>query len=178
MILRSLQLVCMISVTFILDTRAATLPQNATQLTEDLAGIKTGVNCWPASLRGSRLASTRDCLQAALLVPDGADSGVFHQGNPPDIYRLPIAEKYQTCQVIVSMAGTNFDKTSWDHISYSASQMIAICSTGQYPLGQSGGVMYVGSRNLIRISVEKVGVTDLLGDEDTNSTSADLVANA
>ena len=48
------------------------------------------------------------------------------------------------------------DRSSWDHISYVASQMAAICSVGQYPVGQTGGVTTAGVRNALRVSLEKV----------------------
>ena len=33
--------------------------------------------------------------------------------------------------------------------------MAAICSKGQYPIGQTGGVTNVGIRNSIRVTLEK-----------------------
>ena len=132
-----------------------TLSLNLTDLDSTFAVVKTGVNCWPSSLRGSRLADTRDCLQAALLLPDGSDPGDFHNGNPINDFSLPIVRTHQSCTATVSLPPGARDRSSWDHISYVASQMGAICSHGQYPIGQTGGVTYAGTRNSIRLSLEK-----------------------
>lgn len=149
-----------------------TLPLNTSQLTDDLGAVKPGVNCWPLNpLRPSRLASIRDCLQVILLLPESADSGVFHTGNPSDVLQLPVAKTHGTCQVLVTMTGMNFDKSSWDHIAWVAGQMIAICGTGQYPYGQTGGVTYVGTRNQIRLSLEKAGLSDTDDGDGANSTA-------
>lgn len=179
MIPRPLKLLLAIYVLFVIHNHASrTLPLNATELNKELTAVKTGVNCWPPTIRASRLADTRDCLQVALLLPEGADPGIFHIGNPSDSFQLPVAMTYKSCAVTVSMAGTNFDRSSWDHISYSASQMVAICSTGQYPIGQSGGVMYVGTRNQIRVSIEKAGFKDSGDSVDMNSTTTSLTATS
>ena len=131
------------------------LSLNITDLDSNFAAFKTGVNCWPSSLRGSRLADTRDCLQAALLLPDGSDPGDFHNGNPVNDFKLPVAKTHQSCTATVSLPQGARDRSSWDHISYVASQMGAICSIGQYPIGQTGGVTNVGTRNSIRVTLEK-----------------------
>lgn len=128
-----------------------TIPLNTTNLT----GMKTSVVCHPSTIFGSRLADTRDCLQAALLLPDGADPGLFHTGHTPsDDFELPVAETYGSCVATVVVSGV--DRSSWDHISWIAAQMIAICSTGQFPQGQTGGITYAGSKGKIRVSVERV----------------------
>ena len=134
-----------------------TLSLNLTDLDSTFAVIKTGVNCWPSSLRGSRLADTRDCLQAALLLPEGSDPGDFHNGNPVNDFSLPLARTHQSCTATVSLTQGARDRSSWDHISYVASQMAVICSKGQYPVGQTGGVTNIGTRGSIRVSLEKVG---------------------
>ena len=132
-----------------------TLSLNTTDLNSTLAAIKTAVNCWPSSMRGSRLADTRDCLQAALLLPDGSDPGDFHNGNPVNDFRLPVAVTHETCMATVSLPQGAWDRSSWDHISYVASQMGAICSHGSYPVGRTGGVTNVGIRNSIRVTLER-----------------------
>lgn len=132
-----------------------TLSLNTTDLDSTFAAFKTGVNCWPSSLRGSRLADTRDCLQAALLLPDGSDPGDFHNGNPVNDFRLPVAVTHESCTATVSLPQGARDRSSWDHISYVASQMGVICNKGQYPIGQTGGVTNVGTGNSIRVTLEK-----------------------
>ena len=132
-----------------------TVSLNLTDLDSTFAVVKTGVTCWPSSLRGSRLTDTRDCLQAALLLPDGSDPGDFHNGNPINDFSLPLARTHQSCTATVSLSHGIRDRSSWDHISYVASQMAAICCKGQYPVGQTGGVTYAGTQNAIRVSLEK-----------------------
>ena len=134
-----------------------TLSINSTDLDGTLTAIKTGVNCWPSSFRASRLAATRDCLQAALLLPDGPDPGDFHNGRPDNGFSLPLSRTFESCTAIVSLINQPVDRSSWDHISYVASTMAAVCSKGQYPIGQTGGVTTVGVRNSIRVSIERVG---------------------
>ena len=132
-----------------------TLPLNTTDLTSTLTAVKTGVTCYRPTMRGSRLAATRDCLQAALLLPDGSDPGDFHEGNPYNDFQLPVLTTYGSCAATVSLTGGAQDRSSWDHISYVASQMAAICSVGQYPVGQTGGVTSAGYSNKIRVTLER-----------------------
>ena len=148
----------LLSTIVLLATHTNTLPTlslNTTDLESALTAIKTGVNCWPASIRGSRYAATRDCLQAALLLPDGSDPGAFHNGNPDDEYRLPVVKVFDSCMATVSLTEGAQDRSSWDHISYVASQMAVICAKGQFPFGQTGGVTSAGHHNLIRVTLEK-----------------------
>lgn len=150
----------------LLTTHALTLPTlslNSSDLNSTFTAIKTGVNCYPPTIRGSRLAATRDRLQAALLLPDGSDAGYFHNGNPDNDFRLPVIKTYDSCVAIVSLTQASPDRSSWDHISYVASQMAAICSVGQYPVGQTGGVTSAGYQNHIRVSLERAskGVGDV-----------------
>ena len=140
----------------------STLTPNSTDQDTTVAAIKTGVNCWPYAIRGSRRAVTIDCLQAALLLPEGSDAGDFRNDNPIEDFSLPVVRKFETCAATVSMAPGARDRSSWDHISYVASQMAWICAQGQYPAGQTGGITYLGSQNLIRVSLERV--TNGVGD--------------
>ena len=64
----------------------------------------------------------------------------------------------------VSIEGTKEERSSWDHISAVATSIAAICSVGQFPLGSTGGVMYVGANKNIRVTLEKFGRVNL-GDE-------------
>ena len=132
-----------------------TLSLNITDLDSTFAAYKTGVDCWPSARQGSLLASTRDCLQAALLLPEGSDPGYFHNGDPDNAFHLPVVRPFGSCAATVSLSEGLRDRSSWDHISYVASQMAVICSKGQYPFGQTGGVTNVGSQNSIRVSLGK-----------------------
>ena len=148
----------LVSTIVLLTAHTNTLPTlslNTTDLASTVTGIKTGVNCWPATMRGGRFAPTRDCLQAALLLPDGSDPGPFHNGNPDDEYRLPMVKVFGSCMATVSLPEGGRDRSSWDHISYVASQMAVICAKGQFPFGQTGGVTTAGHDNSIRVTLEK-----------------------
>ncbi|KAL9069449.1 MAG: hypothetical protein Q9161_005500 [Pseudevernia consocians] len=148
--------------TILFTTHTHTLP-TASLNNSTFTAIKTGVICYQPTIRGSRLAATRDCLQAALLLPDGSDAGYFHVGIPDNDFRLPMVKNYGSCLATVSLTEAPQDRSSWDHISYVASQMAAICSVGQYPFGQTGGVTSAGYLNSIRVTLERAseGVGDV-----------------
>lgn len=121
----------------------------------NLTAVKTDVNCFPPALTGSHLAEIRDCLQAALLLPEGTTEGTFHNGSPNDQFSLPTARVYQSCVATVSLPEGSVDTSFWEHIEHVVSQIAVICSVGQYPLGQTGGVSYIGKYNRIRVSIER-----------------------
>lgn len=139
---------------------------------QNLTGTKPDVNCFPPTLSGSRLTNTRDCLRAALRLPEGTDTGVFHNGNPENEFSLPRASIYQSCVVTVSLPQGIRDTTTWDHIAHVASQIAVICSIGQYPLGKTGGVTYIGREARIRVSLEKVPDMGVLN-SNSNSSSGE-----
>jgi hypothetical protein len=92
-------------------------------------------------MSSSRLADDiRDCLQAALLLPEGTDAGVFHSGNLNKRVHI----------VTVSVSQGAVDSSSWDHISYVARQIAVI-------LTQTMGVMYIGQNAQINWSVDFEG---------------------
>ncbi len=133
---------------------ALVLPISTTLSSTAFAAEQTGAECFPARVLASRLADTKSCLQAVLRLPDYADPGVFHNGNPSDIYKLPVVKKFGPCIVTVSITGSNRERSSWTQISSAASMDAAICSVGQYPQGTTGGTVYVGSQKRIRITLE------------------------
>ena len=57
----------------------------------------------------------------------------------------------------MSLSGGATDRSSWDHIAWAASQMGVVCSTGQFPLGDSGGAMFVGSDGHIKVTIGSLG---------------------
>lgn len=112
------------SAIILLTDRTHTLPNfllnNSTDLESTFTAVKTGMNCWPSTIRGSRLDATRDCLQAALPLPDGSDAGNFHSGNLDDEFRLPVVKVYGSCMATVSLTQGTQDRNSWDGLSYVA----------------------------------------------------------
>ena len=113
------------------------------------------VNCYYPTFFDSRVAASRDCLQAIELLPDVMTPGYFHYGGPPDGFELPAMEHHGTCMIILSLDDGQPDLSSWSMISHVASQLIEICSIGLFPRGYTGGWMKLGERGAIRISVEK-----------------------
>ena len=164
---RSCRVLLATFILFVIHTNTSpTFPVNSTNLN----AIKVGVNCFHPTATGGRRAETLDCLQAALNMPEGADPGSFHNGNLMDDYKLPEAKPFQSCVASVSIAEDTVDRSSWDHISYVASQIAVICSVGNFPLGRTGGVMYVGTDGHICVTVEKATPMSLGGGGSTNLT--------
>ena len=131
------------------------LSLNSTSAVTDVGADKTAVQCFTPTVFNSRVADTRSCLQAVLDLPEGSDAGIFHNGDPVDEFKLPVVKKFGPCMATVSLTGSSRDRTSWDHISYVAGQVAAICSNGQFPTGTSGGLIRVGQYRSIRVTVEK-----------------------
>ena len=57
--------------------------------------------------------------------------------------------------VTVSLSGSNEDYSSWHRISHAASQLTSVCAVGQFPLGMTGGIIYIGTKGRIRVTVER-----------------------
>lgn len=146
------------------------LPVNNTPVYSAI-GAERSAACFSASITDSHLADTRSCLQAAISLPDGADAGTFHSGGVEDGFKLPKVKVYGPCMATVSISGTRTDRSSWDHISYVASQIAAICSNGQYPRGTTGGVKYAGVVGNIRVTLEKAPGVRSSDSNSTNSTA-------
>ena len=70
--------------------------------------------------------------------------------------------------IIVSLDDEEPDQSSWSMISHVASQLISICSIGEF----TGGWMKLGLRGAIRISVEKYRPVQLTSE---NVTAIDAV---
>jgi len=132
-------------------------------------GAEQPAACLPASVLDSHLADTRSCLQAAISLPEGPDPGIFHNGGADDGYKLPKIKLHGACMATVSIRGSKTDRSSWDHISYVASQMAAICVNGNFPRGTTGGVKYAGFGGNIRVTLEK---TPGVGSSDGGSTNS------
>ena len=115
----------------------------------------TSLDCFPPAPWGSRQADVRDCLYAGLLLPEGSQPGVFHEFGRKDEYALPLVTRHNTCMVTVSMSAGNQDFSSWTRISQVANQLTMVCAVGQFPLGRTGGITYIGTLGNIRVTVEK-----------------------
>ena len=89
------------------------------------------------------------------MLPEGSGPGNFHNFGGDDEYALPVVARYRSCMVTVSMSGGNEDYSSWHRISQVVSQLTMVCATGQFPLGLTGGITYIGSSGFIRVTVEK-----------------------
>ncbi len=77
----------------------------------------TPLKCFQPTLRGSRLAETKDCLQVALiLASQGADLGIFHTNGAAD-FGLPVIKIYGSCMATVSLSGDSAHRGSWSHFS-------------------------------------------------------------
>ena len=69
---------------------------------------------------------------------------------------MPLQGYYHSCIVIVSMQPEVKDRSTWNNIVLTASQLVAGCTLGDNPLGKTGGVTCVGMNGRIRVSVERV----------------------
>lgn len=94
--------------------------------------------------------------------------GVFHDSGPHDDFRLPVMQYAGTCMILVSLDDRGRDITSWQRISHVASQLVAICSIGDFPRSLTGGWMNVGLKGAIMISIERY--------RPVHSTSEDMTA--
>lgn len=114
--------------------------------------------CFPPALFSSRLAESRDCLHAVMMLPTIDDIGFFNSdGARPDQFVLPLTKIYRTCNVTVSIAHGVVDECSWSTISNVAGQLVQTCSAGYYPNGKSGGITVVGKSSHIRLAMGKIG---------------------
>lgn len=145
------------------------LPISSALPSTAVAAERTGVNCFQARI-GSHLADTKSCLHAVLKLPDYPDAGDFHTNAPINIFKLPVYRNHGSCMVTVSIDGGVTERSSWDHIESVANSIAAICSVGQYPLGSTGGIVYVGAHKRIRVSIEKGSPP--LSDEDGQNVTA------
>lgn len=149
---------------------ALILPLSGTPASTGLAAEESSVKCFKATLFDSRVADTKSCLQAILRLPDNPDPGNFHNGPPIDTYKLPVVKKFGPCMTTVTIEGRQVERSSWDHIFSVANSIAQICSTGQYPMGSSGGLMYGGANKNLRITVEAFNGGTLANNGGQNGT--------
>ena len=120
-----------------------------------------------------KLAKTRDCLYAVLLLPTYDDAGFFNsdqqsQPSKPNNKRLPHQVIFGSCNLTISIPEDYHIQCSWGTTLTMAGHLNQLCSVGPFPQGQSGGVTWVGDPKKIRISMGKVG-TVLTGENSIGS---------
>ena len=114
------------------------------------------MTCWDPVGFGKNLPDTEDCLAAALLLPRIGLQGVFHNDYPYNIFSLPMLETHKTCTVTVSISGSEKDVSAWTKIVVAVNRLAKDCSVGRFPIGKSAGVKYIGNKNHIRVTIEKL----------------------
>ena len=119
---------------------------------------------------------TLDCLQAQNLLPSGETPGLFHRGEPIDIFRLPGLASYRTCTIVVQLEGNIPAVCAWSTISRAARTMIRTCSGGSAPEAKTGGYTHVGNGRRIRISLLKIPPIDPGLDNIINITASTSTA--
>ena len=114
--------------------------------------------CFEVALIRSRMADSRDCQRAVMMLPTTDDSGDFNSDSgTPNQFLLPVSKIYKSCNVTVSMDRGLQDQCSWSTIESMAFQLVQTCSAGYYPDGVSGGINFVGKRGHIRVAMGKIG---------------------
>ena len=147
------------------------LPISSDLSTNPVAAERTGVQCLESRMR-SHFANTISCLEAILKLPESPDAGNFHSNAPADTYKLPVYRNHKTCTISISMVDSAAERSTWDHISSVARSVVMICSVGQFPMGSTGGTVYVGMNKRIRIAIEK-GILPL-GDDGFQNVTATM----
>ena len=74
-----------------------------------------------------------------------------------DIFRLPRSVRYNSCRVAVSLESLDGepDQSTWRTIKNGASQVAAACRSPGVSDLTTGGLLFVGDRGFIKISMEK-----------------------
>ena len=110
-------------------------------------------DCFPPAPFGSKLADTRDCLNAIMSLPTTGLRGEFHsdEDRASDQFKLPVTRTYNHCVVTVSIRKGLHDECSWNTISNVAGQLASTCSAGYFPNGKSGGKAFTGDLAWIQI---------------------------
>ena len=90
----------------------------------------------------SQLAGTRDCLHLALsLASEGSGMGAFHTSGVRGDRTMSASKVYNSCTVVVSLSGASANRVPWVQIGLQSTLLISLCCNGQYPHGQTGGVI-------------------------------------
>ena len=97
------------------------------------------------------------CLRATQSLPDGVIPGSFHMQGQLDIFRLPRSVRYNSCMVAVSLESLSGepDQSTWRTIKNAASEVAAACRSPGVTDVTTGGLLFVGDRASIKISMGK-----------------------
>ena len=93
-----------------------------------------------------------DCLIVQDWLPHNYLGSIFHRAGPIDGYRLPVRDRYQTCEIIVVLVDDVQEETSsWGVVAAGAVLLIAGCVLNG---GHLGGEIFVGEHDRIRVTVK------------------------
>lgn len=72
-------------------------------------------NCIPERGRFTPCPDYYDCAQAIFQLPDLVGEGAFHNGEPDDVFRLPVRKTHGTCAVRIELIheGSARQSASW-----------------------------------------------------------------
>ena len=167
----------LITVTFFLACAFATIASDDKNTSPAItistnASSNTQVVCYTGGLAPLR-ANYSHCVRATRLLPNWVMPGSFHRQDPRDVFRLPRSARYKSCIVFVSLVGLDGepDQSTWHRIRNGASQVAAACRTPGVSVLTTGGLLYVGDRGKIRISMQKSVKGPLSVDNITISTA-------
>lgn len=128
------------------------------------------LKCWEPIGIGSNLPATADCLKLAEVLPRIGTKGLFHNGPPTDYFRLPFLKTFRSCTATVSIPASSLEFSDWDMVYETVMNLAQDCSVGQFPIGKSGGVSYIGPKRKIRVTIEKLDFRSSQGSK-TNLTA-------
>lgn len=115
--------------------------------------------CFNAQKASSVLASVPDCYKAIEQFPSSSlYPDYFHSAlrpDPSDIYQLPRAEVYGSCEVMVELAFVRRELATWAAIGNGARSLTTVCTSGKFPHNKSGGIVHVGRNDGIRGMIGK-----------------------
>ena len=128
--------VALLSIVPITYALPSTQSLNATSANSSFT-LNDNFSCFPSRRRGSRRASTGDCLKAILGLPQNHQEGTFHSGGLGDGFRLPYTVFYQSCIVRVNIHPLSTDLSTWTSIGLVVGHLVNACaggfaSTGRY----------------------------------------------
>ena len=168
-----LSLLCFVLALFITMTLTVRTGQTGNNTHPSLAIIQVSkaIHCvfLPRSISPSA------CAGAILRLPIDHTAGIFHTDGADDIFRLPVSQDYNACNVLVEIRGGGFDQDmgNWLDVGRAAAKMNGQCANSIGPYGGYGSAwMNTGDFDRIRITLRPV---QFLRDVEWNSTLADKI---
>lgn len=140
-----------------LSVRADEPQQNGSE-TLSTTNLRAEPNCYSNFGEVLKMANTKDCIAASLRIPESAVQETFNTNKPRNSWTLPWWYSHETCNITVTISEGLRETASWDRIAQKTMGLIDLCSSGQYPIGRTGGSLTMGSGGLIRLRVEKAGL--------------------